>query len=220
MSSRRDALSRAPRFILLLVMILVELMLAPLFAQSESGLHVAQALAVLLMLAALWAAGAERIALLFFFPTLAAHLLFVYTGDETLHAAALLFRVAFFGYMTGRIMWRTLRESDVSFDTIAGAACAYTLLAVVWAGIFSFLEAIHPGSFNIPAAWAIGPRSRLRPGARLFQLRDARRRWATGTSRPCGPAPRDSPSPRPSSGSSISRSRSPASSACTLRGAD
>ncbi len=38
-ASTHKAFDRAPRFILLLVMILAELMLAPLLAESEFGLH-------------------------------------------------------------------------------------------------------------------------------------------------------------------------------------
>jgi len=161
---------RAPRFILLLAMILLELMLAPLFAKSDLGLHVAQAMAVFLMLAALWAAGTVRGAVLLFAPTVAMHLLFVYQGGDVLRAASLLFRTAFFAYMTGLIMWRTARELEVSLDTIAGAACAYTLLAVVWAGMYAFLEVIHPGSFNIPDVWRSGSVRDVAPALAYFSF--------------------------------------------------
>jgi hypothetical protein len=148
---------RAPRFVLLLVLILLELAFAPLFAASEFGLHGAQSLSALVMVAALWASGAARAAIVIFVPTLGAHLLAAYGGGLPLHVAALILRAAFFGYVTGLIMWRTLRREDVTVDTIAGAACAYTLLALVWGGLYSLLEALHPGSFDIPAVWRIGP---------------------------------------------------------------
>jgi hypothetical protein len=114
-------------------------------------------LASLVMLAALWAAGAQRAGVLLFVPTIAAQLLAVYWGAAPLHVAALTLRVLFFGYATGLIMWRTLRSSDVTIDTIAGAACAYTLLAMVWGGLYLLLEFLRPGSFNIAAVWRMGP---------------------------------------------------------------
>lgn len=156
MPSFHATFDRAPRFVLLLGLILVELMLAPLVAADATGLSLAQMLTVIVMVAALWASGAPRAAVTLFVPTLIAHLVFVYWSGNALHSVALLLRIAFFAYVTGLIMWRTVREPDVSFDTIAGAACAYTLLAVVWAGIYLLLELLHPGSFNIPQAWRLG----------------------------------------------------------------
>lgn len=156
---------RAPRFVLLLVAILAELMFAPLLAGSEFGLHAAQVLASLVMLAALWAAGAQRASVLLFVAALVAQLLATYWGATPMRLAALTLRIAFFGYATGLIMWRTLRRSDVTIDAIAGAACAYTLLALVWAGLYMLLELLHPGSFLIPAAWRMGASGD--PGAAL-----------------------------------------------------
>jgi Ion channel len=148
---------RAPRFVLLLVSILLELMLAPLFVGSEFGLHAAQFLGTFVMIAALWAAGVHGAAVLLFVPTVVVHLLASYYGTAPLHVAALILRMVFFSYATGLIMWRTLRQSDVTIDTIAGAACAYTLLALVWSNLYFLLEFFRPGSFQIPAAWRMGP---------------------------------------------------------------
>jgi hypothetical protein len=147
---------RAPRFVLLFLSIIAELMLAPLFAGSESGLHVAQGQALLVMLAALWAAGGRAASVLLFVPTIVAQLLAVYLGTAPPHVVALALRILFYGYTTGFIVWRTMRRSDVTIDTIAGAACAYTLLAVVWANIYMLLEFLRPGSFAIPAVWLMG----------------------------------------------------------------
>jgi hypothetical protein len=157
MTSFHATSDRAPRFVLLLVLILAELMLAPLLAGSEFGLHAAQVLAASLLFAALWATAAQRDAVVLFAPTLALHLLAVYSGSDELRVAALLLRIAFFAYVTGLIMWRTLREPDVSIDTIAGAACAYTLLAMIWGSVYSLVEFLRPASFHIPDAWLLGP---------------------------------------------------------------
>jgi cellulose synthase/poly-beta-1,6-N-acetylglucosamine synthase-like glycosyltransferase len=131
-------------------------MLAGLFAGSETGLHVAQSQALVVLVAALWAAGGRTASVVLFVPTVVAHLLFEYWGAPTLHVVALILRTVFFGYTTGFIVWTTMRRSDVTVDTIAGAACAYTLLALVWTNIYMLLELLHPGSFNIPPSWLMG----------------------------------------------------------------
>lgn len=148
---------RAPSFALLLLLIIAELMLAPLFADSEFGLHAAQGMGSLILIAALWATGAPATAVLLFVPTIVAHLLAAYWGAGPMHVAALTLRIFFLGYATGLIMWRTLRRSDVTVDTIAGAACVYVLLAVVWGNLYMLVEFFHPGSFQIPAVWRMGP---------------------------------------------------------------
>jgi len=169
-STAMGAFGRAPRFVLLLLSIIVELMLAPLLVESEFGLHVAQLLAGLVMVAALWASGAQVAAVLLFVPTMGAHLLAVHSGAVPMHEAALTLRMLFFGYATGMIMWRTLRRSDVTIDAIAGAACAYALLALVWGNAYVLLEVLHPGSFNIPAAWLLGPSHNPGPALIYFSF--------------------------------------------------
>jgi hypothetical protein len=148
-------LHEAPRFVVLLVLIIAELMVTPLLAGTEFGLHAAQLLTGLVMIAALWAAGAQLAPVVLFVPTVAAHVVAAYSDTPSTHVVALLFRVAFFGYATGLIAWRMMRHSEVTVDTIAAAACVYTLFALIWAGLYGLLEFFHPGSFLIPAVWRI-----------------------------------------------------------------
>ena len=170
---------RAPRFVLLLLSIIAELMLAPLFAGTEFGLHAAQVLASLVMGGALWAAGAQPASVLLFVSAIVTHLLAVYWGAAPMRVAALTLRILFFSYATGLIMWRTLRRPDVTIDTIAGAACAYTLLALVWGNIYVLLESPPPRVLPYPRCLADGPLRRSGRGARLLQLRhlDDRGLW-------------------------------------------
>ena len=156
MQSLQLTFERAPRFVLLLLAILAELMLAPLFADTIFALHAAQLLTTFVMVAALWAAGGQAATMLLFAPTIAAHLLDVYWGAGPMHVLAMILRIVFFSNVTGLIVWRTLRRADVNIDTIAGAACAYTLLALVWGNLYVLLEFLRPGSFLIPAAWRMG----------------------------------------------------------------
>ena len=121
----------------------------------------------------------EPASVLLFVSAIVTHLLAVYWGAASMRVAALTLRVLLFSYATGLIMWRTLRRPDVTIDTIAGAACAYTLLALVWGNIYVLLEPPPPRVLPYPRCLADGP---LRPsgrGARLLQLRylDDRGLW-------------------------------------------
>jgi len=42
-------------------------------------------------------------------------------------------------------------------DTLAGAACTYVLIGVMWANLYVILEMLRPGSFDIPSAWILSP---------------------------------------------------------------
>ena len=204
MQSLQLTFDRAPRFVLLLLSIITELMISPLFAEREIGLHAAQGLAILVMVAALWAAGGRAASVVLFVPTIVAHLLAAYWGVVPMRVAALTLRIVFFSYTTGLIVWSTMRRADVTIDTIAGAACAYTLLALVWGNIYVLLELVRPGSFNIPAVWLMGPptiRGRPSPISASSPLRPS----AMETSRPCGRAPGVSQRPRRSLVNSILR---------------
>ncbi len=170
MPSLQLRFDRAPRFILLLLSIIAELMLAPFFAGDEADLGIALGLSGLVMLAALWASGAQRPAVLLFVPAVAAQVVAAQSGSAAMQVVALTLRIAFFAYATGAIMWRTLRSSEVTIDTIAGAACAYTLLAVVWAGMYGLLEFLHPGSFNVPASWQVGASGSRNPALMYFSF--------------------------------------------------
>jgi len=145
--------ARVPRFIVLLVAIVAELMLAPLFSRSVLGLDVAWVVTVLVLLAALSAVGVRPLTLLLFVPTVALHLLGGYWSGTAIRVEAITLRVLFLGYATGLIVWHILRRSDVTIDTIAGAACAYALLALVWCQLYLILEVVRPGSFDIPTHW-------------------------------------------------------------------
>ena len=62
----------------------------------------------------------------------------------TLHALA----TGFFALAVASILRAVYRARAVSADGVAGALCAYLLLAVVFAHAFWFVEAVAPGSFK------------------------------------------------------------------------
>jgi voltage-gated potassium channel len=161
---------RVPRFILLLVAIIAELMLAPLLTGSVFGWDAARVLMALVLFAALSAVGVRPATLFLFVPALVLHLLGIYWGGTTVHVTALTLRALFLSYAIGLIVWHILRRSDVTIDTIAGAACAYTLLAVVWGELYILLEVLRPGSFDIPAHWRMAVPGNPAPALLYFSF--------------------------------------------------
>ena len=64
---------RSTRFAVLLLAIIAELMLAPLFGESEVGIGVARVMTGLVLVAALSAAGVRPATLLLFVPAIVVH---------------------------------------------------------------------------------------------------------------------------------------------------
>jgi hypothetical protein len=58
------------------------------------------------------------------------------------------FTVLFLGYIIFNILKYIFTRSQISFNTISASLCAYLLLAVVWALVYSLIEIVSPGSFN------------------------------------------------------------------------
>ena len=71
------------------------------------------------------------------------------TDHHWLAVTSALFAMAFFVFTVIVLLWRALGGATVTSDTIAGAICAYLILAVVWAFAFSLIELAHPGSFLV-----------------------------------------------------------------------
>src|SRR6266513_2461843 len=69
---------------------------------------------------------------------------------------SVILRALFLAYVTGVIMWHVLRKPQITADAIAGAACAYVLLGLVWANLYVLVERARPGSFDIPGSFLVG----------------------------------------------------------------
>jgi hypothetical protein len=57
------------------------------------------------------------------------------------------FGILFFGFVTSTILYSIFEEEEITLDVICGAICAYLLVGLLWAFIFSSLEDLYPGSF-------------------------------------------------------------------------
>lgn len=145
-----------PRFGLLLTAMLSELMLAPVLATSAVGLVVARLATGLVLVTALYAVGFDRRTVIAFVVVLTMQILAIAVPLRSVDAVAIAMRAAFFGHVVVLIVGRALRDRNVSLDTVAGSACAYLLLGVVWGDLYLLLELGRPGSFDVPASWQLG----------------------------------------------------------------
>ena len=159
---------RLPRYVLLLVAMLAEIMVAPMLVSVWGGMLVARVTTGLLLVAALGTVGATRVNVLCFSFVAAAVICAALSNDPTFALIELALRAVFVAYVAGAILWNVLQREQVTFDTIAGATCAYMLLGLVRAPIYLLIEKAHPGSFDIPAAWRIGPESDIGPAMVYF----------------------------------------------------
>jgi len=147
---------RTARFSILLVCMLVGLMLAPLFGESYTGYTIARIVGVLILLAALSVVGVHRLAIVLFVPTLVVQLVGHRSNVPIVVVTSVILRALFLAYVTGVIVWHVLRKPRITADAIAGAACAYVLLGLVWANLYVLVERARPGSFDIPGSFLVG----------------------------------------------------------------
>ena len=162
--------ARAPRFGILLLAMLAELTLAPFVIMATGTLTIARWIGVIVLLAALSVAGSHRVAVVLFSGAAIFHFASMVSETTAVATAAEMFRLLFLGYVFGVIVWRVLRDRVVTFDTVAGAACAYFLLGLLWGDLFLLVERWRPGSFAIPTGWMVGPGRDLRAALMYFSF--------------------------------------------------
>lgn len=77
-----------------------------------------------------------------------ARLFFGVTGLEILDSLLMLACITGFLVI---VLWQVYGEGPVTLHRIMGAVAGYLLLSVVFAIVYSLLEILHPGSFQMPA---------------------------------------------------------------------
>ncbi len=161
---------RLPRFVLLLAAMLAELIVAPFIDMLPRGLLLVQALTAAVLVAALAVAGSNRLGIGLFTGALLLHAASSVFPGAPLMTAAHVFRLAFLCFVVGLVFRRVLADRAVTLDTVAGAACAYMLLGVVWGILFMLLESWRPGSFHVPLTWTQGADRDLRTSLMYFSF--------------------------------------------------
>ena len=149
------------RFMRLLVLLLGLLVLSPLF-EEFFNLRVLEGLfftaifiyaAYSLSRSKALAAAAVSLAV----PAIAWFWLKPFFDAQWLEISGGLCGMAFMAIIVVTILRYIFLQQEVSADLIAGAIVAYLLMAIMWAFIYYLLEAIHPGSFNLPTGVSLSP---------------------------------------------------------------
>ena len=143
------------RFMRLLVLLLGLLVLSPLFGEFFNfrvleGLFVTAIFiyaAYSLSRSKALAAAAIGLAL----PAVALFWLKSFVDARWVEIAGGLCAAVFMAVIITAILRHIFLQKDVSADLIAGAIVSYLLMATMWSFIYYLLEAVRPGSFNLPA---------------------------------------------------------------------
>lgn len=69
-----------------------------------------------------------------------------------------IFEILFFAYTAWLILAAVLRATEVSWEVISAAVVVYMFMGLIWAGLYSTLELLSPGSFTM-AKVTTGPTS-------------------------------------------------------------
>jgi hypothetical protein len=156
MAHRHVRLSRLPQYTTLLVALLLDIVLVPLLLAIGAGLPIARTVMALVLAAAFIASGTSAIAAFGLLLAVAAMVLSELIRDPLVVSIEIVLRMLFVGYVVYKLTRDIMRQGDaVTLDTIAGAACVYMLLGVLWANGYVLLEHLRPGSFVIPDEWRL-----------------------------------------------------------------
>src|SRR5262245_5318120 len=137
---------------LLLVAILLLFVVEPFFRVRT----LFEILVLALFIAAVWAVSQRRglflAGILLAVPAMLGRWAVYVTETHGIAVASAVLAILFFAFTVAALLWRALGGARVTADTIAGAVCAYLILGVMWAFVFSLIELTHPGSFLINGA--------------------------------------------------------------------
>lgn len=134
-------------FIALLLMLTVPVMLGD--RQVEAFVPI---LFTVLALAALVAVAEKRssvaVGALLVIPALLLYWLF--EGSQQLQLLAEILFILFLVYVTGSLVRHSLRAKWITGEILFAVACAYLLVALIWAMSFGVTESLTPGAFAFP----------------------------------------------------------------------
>jgi hypothetical protein len=157
-ASMRD---RMGRFSFLLLAILLMFALRPFL---EPFIHISFLTDVffsLIMLSGILAIAYRKRDYVLSFATAIPALLLSWTA-ALLHVPAVklpggIFAALFFALALTMILSHVNKQREVTRDVVMGAVCAYFLIGIIWAYIYSFLEKASPGAFSLPGGMSPSP---------------------------------------------------------------
>ena len=141
------------RFSFLLVSIVLFMILRPFVEDLVKLSFLMEIFVTAILLSGIYAVSEDRVTLIFALLT-GLPALFTNWSFQLLKTPSLLLihhicAGFFFAVATIIIIRHLVNQKEITADLIWGAVCGYFLLGFMWGDIFSLLETLQPGSFNL-----------------------------------------------------------------------
>lgn len=144
------------RFLYLLISLLALFVIYPFFQGSPMATIVLDILLLGMLVAGIYTVFDKKIllviALLLAIPFFSGRWANYFYTDPVLLEIDYSFGAMFFLFNAITISSYVLRQKNVTHDMIFGAVCAYLLVGLSWAFIYSFVAFLEPGSFSMVAS--------------------------------------------------------------------
>lgn len=141
------------KFSVLLTSLSLLLLLSPLFEGTVVGLIIVNVSFSAVLLSAIYAVSERKwvftVALVFLVAILAVRWSTHFLQGATLALLADGLTIPFLVVTAGVVLSHVLRGEEVTADKISGAVCVYLLIGLTWGLIFSAVEHLQPGSFQL-----------------------------------------------------------------------
>jgi hypothetical protein len=158
MRMAEDSVLSATRghFLHLLVSLFLLLLLQPFFGETVLARLVLLVCFSAVLFSAMYAVSENRrvftLAVALAVPVLGGRWLGYFLESGFLALMAHSGAVLFLGFTASIVLAHVLKDEEVTGDKINGAICVYLLIGLTWGLLFSIIEAIRPGSFQMAQA--------------------------------------------------------------------
>lgn len=144
---------RMGRFLFLLVSMLLLFILRPFLGDLIGESLLMDIFVSVILLSGIYAVSENKhvfyISLIIAFPALLAHWTRYVVNLPSSFLVGHIFGTLFYAFVAIVILNFLFREKVITGDMIIGAICVYLMMGMMWASIYSMLEILYPGSFQI-----------------------------------------------------------------------
>jgi hypothetical protein len=150
-----SARSRLPgRFSALLATLLVLVVVQPFLEGHRLASYLLNIFVSGILLAGVYAVSQKKrdlfVACILAIPALLSRWVSYITTQPVIFFASAIFTLLFLGFTIQVILRHAVKARRVTVDTLSAALCAYLLIGLIWAILYTILEFLHPGSFTLP----------------------------------------------------------------------
>lgn len=145
---------RIGRFLFLLISLLLLFSLRP-FLEGLMGVRLLMdSFVSMVLFSGSYAVSRKKhifyVSLIIAFPALIAQWSSHVVAEPSFFLVGKIFAALFYAFMVIVILDYLFKEKVINADMIIGSICVYLLIGMMWSCIFSILEILQPGSFQMP----------------------------------------------------------------------